>query len=190
MRRHHAIVAHTAATAVFIILAGLALAPYLYGTVTPFYGFIAGPALFLGALAGAARLDDWLTSKACRENSAAAEDAWGIASVSGIAVPRAWASHASWRQYVRNSGCVAVRALLPEAHGRTCRLPQKLPPSERRLPVARREIEDNGATQVCRCCGIPKQRKGFAISARCGIVRVFAGNFLGKVFTANRDVAA
>jgi len=87
--RHRAIVAHTAATAVFLILAGLALAPYQDGAVTPFYGFIAGPGLLLGTLAGAAWLDGWLISRVSRENGATTEDARKIAYVPGIALPYA-----------------------------------------------------------------------------------------------------
>ncbi len=106
MRHHHAIVAHTVAAAVFLVLAGLALAPYQYGTVTPFYGFIAGPGLFLGALAGAAWVDGWLMSKATRENAVMREDIRRVASVQGIAV-----SPAGWHQYVRNTGCDVNGAL-------------------------------------------------------------------------------
>ena len=71
---HHTIVAHTAAAAVFVSLAGLVLAPYQYGTVTPFYGFIAAPFLFLGALAGAVCVDAWLMSKASRQNEVTTEN--------------------------------------------------------------------------------------------------------------------
>lgn len=72
-----AIVAHTVSTAVFLVLAGLVLAPYQHGTVTPFYGFVAAPVLLLGALAGAACLHRWLTSQPRRDTGARPQDSRG-----------------------------------------------------------------------------------------------------------------